>query len=68
MSVDARINELECRLTFQDDIIQSLNDVVVSQQRQIDRLQLQIAALVKRPDEQQSHFALEDNHTPPPHY
>jgi SlyX protein len=68
MSVDARINELECRLSFQDDTIQSLNDVVVSQQRQIDRLQLQMLALVKRQDEQQSQFALEDNHTPPPHY
>lgn len=68
MSVDARINELECRLTFQDDTIQSLNDVVVSQQRQIDRLQLQIAALVKRQEEQQSQFGLEDNHAPPPHY
>lgn len=68
MSVQARINELECRLTFQDDTIQSLNDVVVSQQRQIDRLQLQITALVKRQEEQQSQFGLEDNHAPPPHY
>ncbi|MBX9914369.1 MAG: SlyX family protein [Pseudomonadaceae bacterium] len=68
MSVDARINELECRLSFQDDTIQSLNDVVVSQQRQIDRLQLQFAALLKRQDEQQSQFSIDDQHTPPPHY
>jgi SlyX protein len=68
MTVEARMNDLECRLAFQDDTIQSLNDVVVSQQRQIDRLQQQMVALVKRQEEQPSQFALEDNHTPPPHY
>jgi SlyX protein len=68
MTVDERISELECRLTFQDDTLQSLNEVIISQQRQIDRLQLQIAALVKRQDEQQSQFGLEDNNAPPPHY
>lgn len=68
MSVEARINELECRLAFQDDTLHSLNDVVVNQQRQIDRLQQQIAALIKRQEEQQSQFGIEEDNTPPPHY
>ena len=68
MSLEMRINELESRLAFQDDTIQTLNDVLVEQQRQLDRLQLQLVALSKRQDEQQSQFGMEENQAPPPHY
>ncbi|MBT9529746.1 MAG: SlyX family protein, partial [Pseudomonas sp.] len=44
-----------------------LNDVLVDQQRLLDRLQLQLAALARRQDEQQNQFGSEDNQ-PPPHY
>ena len=44
MSLELRINDLESRLAFQDDTIQALNDVLVDQQRLLDRLQLQLAA------------------------
>lgn len=68
MSLEMRINELESRLAFQDDTIQALNDVLVAQQRQLDRLQLQLMALAKRQDEQQNQFGMEENQAPPPHY
>ena len=68
MSLEMRINELESRLAFQDDTIQALNDVLVAQQRLLDRLQLQLMALSKRQDEQQSQFGMEENQAPPPHY
>lgn len=68
MSLEMRINELESRLAFQDDTLQTLNDVLVEQQRQLDRLQLQLVALAKRQDEQQSQFGVEENQAPPPHY
>ncbi len=48
MELDARMDDLECRQAFQDDTLQALNDVVVEQQRGIERLQLQVAALIKR--------------------
>lgn len=66
MSLEMRINDLESRLAFQDDTIQALNDVLVDQQRLLDRLQLQLAALARQ-DEQQNQFGSEDNQ-PPPHY
>ena len=48
MSLEPRMVELETRQAFQDDTLQALNDVVVEQQRSIERLQLQVAALIKR--------------------
>ncbi|MFP6849591.1 MAG: SlyX family protein [Pseudomonas sp.] len=68
MEMEERINELESRLAFQDDTIQALNDVLVSQQRLLERLQLQMAALIKRQDEASSQFGLSEDEAPPPHY
>ncbi len=68
MDLESRVMELESRLAFQDDTIQALNDVLVAQHRSLDRLELQIAALIKRQEEmggQGDGFA-EDS--PPPHY
>lgn len=68
MNIDERINELESRLAFQDDTIQALNDELVVQQRLIERLQVQVAALAKRQDEVSSQFGLAESEAPPPHY
>ncbi|WP_297845470.1 SlyX family protein [Pseudomonas sp.] len=68
MSLEQRINELESRQAFQDDTIQSLNDVLVSQQRVVERLQLQMAALLKRQEEMGSQFETFEEDAPPPHY
>ena len=68
MDLEPRVMELESRLAFQDDTIQALNDVLVTQQRRIDRLELQITALIKRQEEMggQGDDFVEDS--PPPHY
>jgi SlyX protein len=66
--MEERINELESRLAFQDDTIQALNDVLVSQQHLLERLQLQMAALIKRQDEASSQFGVSEDEAPPPHY
>lgn len=68
MSLEARVTELESRLAFQDDTIQALNDVLISQQRALDRLQLQMAALLKRQEEMGSQFETFEQDAPPPHY
>ncbi|MCW2097999.1 MULTISPECIES: SlyX family protein [Pseudomonas] len=68
MSLEERVMDLESRLAFQDDTIQALNDVLVSQQNAVDRLQLQIAALLKRQEEMGGQFEAFEDEAPPPHY
>ncbi|WP_145185919.1 SlyX family protein [Pseudomonas sp. URMO17WK12:I11] len=68
MSADRRIIELETRQAFQDDTIQALNDVVAEQGRVIERLQLQMAELIKRYEEMVGQYGNEGEEAPPPHY
>ena len=66
--MEERINDLESRLAFQDDTIQALNDVLVAQQRGLERMQLQLAALAKRQQESSNQFDMAEDEAPPPHY
>lgn len=68
MNLDERVMELESRLAFQDDTIQALNDVLVAQQRILERMQLQMAALIKRQEEMGGQFEAFEEDAPPPHY
>lgn len=68
MSLDARVTELETRLAFQDDTLQTLNDVLVIQQRQIDMLEMKLNALAKRQQELGESIGNSDDEAPPPHY
>ena len=66
-----RLEELESRLAFQDDLVGQLNDVVVRQDRLIADLQLRISNLEKR-IEDLSESAAETGdgagNEAPPHY
>lgn len=66
--MEERINDLESRLAFQDDTIQALNDVLVAQQRVMERMQLQLVALAKRQQESSNQFDMTGDEAPPPHY
>lgn len=66
--LEARIVELESRQAFQDDTIQALNDALVAQQREIERLQAQVQVLAKRIEEGASSFGISQDESPPPHY
>jgi len=68
MTLELRIDDLESRLAFQDDTIQTLNDVLVAQQRAIERLQAQLESLARRHDDLQSRVGGEVGDAPPPHY
>ncbi|MCR8935126.1 MULTISPECIES: SlyX family protein [Pseudomonas] len=68
MDLEQRVTDLESRLAFQDDTIQALNDVLVEQQRMVERLQLQMAALLKRQEEMVGQFGSFEEDAPPPHY
>lgn len=68
MSLEARVTDLESQLAFQDDTIQALSDVLAAQQRAVERLQLQMAALLKRQEEMAGQFETFEEEAPPPHY
>lgn len=46
--MEKRLIELESRLAFQDDLIESLNEAVILQQKQIERLELISKTLAER--------------------
>lgn len=64
----ARMNELEAKLTFAEDLIDALNQVVVRQQAQLDSMQQQLRLLHQRMQD----AAPDEAHSPrdeiPPHY
>lgn len=68
MSLEERVMDLESRLAFQDDTIEAMNDVLVAQQRVVERLQLQMSALLKRQEEMAGQFESFEEEAPPPHY
>ena len=68
MALEDRVTELETRLAFQDDTLNALNDELVHQQRALERLQLQMAALIKRQEEMVGQFEISTQDSPPPHY
>lgn len=68
MELEERVVELESRLAFQDDTIAALNDVVVAQQRDIERLQQQMAVLARRQEELVGQVGITESDAPPPHY
>ena len=68
MDLEQRVVELESRLAFQDDTIETLNDILVAQQRAVERLQLQMTALLKRQEEMVGQFDSFEEEAPPPHY
>ncbi len=66
--MDARLNELEAKLAFAEDMVETLNQTVIRQQGQLDLLQQQLRLLHQQlqaalPDEARN---LRDEI--PPHY
>lgn len=68
-SMEERIAELETKLSFQEHIIGELNEVVTSQQRQLDRLQQALAAFKAQLDQAlPAEIKPLGDEAPPPHY
>ena len=62
-----RIDVLETRLTFQDEIIETLNNTITEQWLKIDALTRQLASVSERLQEAEIHAPGAANE-PPPHY
>lgn len=66
-ALGARIDALETRLTYQDETIETLNQTVTAQWKQIDALTRQIAALNDRLEDAAAQAPGPANERPP-HY
>jgi len=66
-NLSERIDALEMRLTYQDVTIETLNQTITEQWRQIDALTRQLAELKERLQEAESNAPGPPNE-PPPHY
>ena len=66
-SLEDRIETLEARLMFQDATIETLNEAVTTQWREIDALKRQVANLSERLQEAEAGLPRPTNE-PPPHY
>lgn len=64
----ARLNELEAKLAFAEDLIDTLNQTVVRQQTQLDSLQQQLRLLHQRMQEAGPDARPGAGDEIPPHY
>jgi SlyX protein len=68
---ELRLDELEARLAFQDDLIENLNDVVARQDQELVRLTRKLANLEERLQDlatSASGSGESSGHEVPPHY
>ena len=69
--VESRLDELESRLAFQDDLIESLNETIARQDRELVRLELRIKSLADKLSDFAESAVMPDasaGHEVPPHY
>lgn len=68
-SVNARLEALEVRVAYQDQVIEDLNQTVIDQWKKIDALKRQLAELLDRVTEVEDGGAgPRAPEPPPPHY
>ena len=68
--IEERLNELEAKLAFTEDLIETLNQTVIRQQGQLDSMQQQLRLLHQRmqdaaPDDARARSPRDEI---PPHY
>ncbi|MCS0332898.1 SlyX family protein [Vibrio diabolicus] len=67
--LEARINDLECQLAFQEQTIEDLNGALSQQQLQITKMLDQMKYVVGKVKNMDSpNLADPSEETPPPHY
>ena len=68
-SLELDIEQLQMKVAFQEDTIETLNKALADQQLQLDRLTFQMQHVVEKMKEVQVlGIASEEEETPPPHY
>ena len=68
-NIQDQVSNLEIKLAFQDDLVETLNQIVIGQQQQLDLLQQQVQLLYQQfKSLQPSDIADLAEETHPPHY
>jgi len=66
--METRLTELESRFSYQEYTIQQLNEVVISQQKQLDQQQRALERMHQLLTQGESNIRRADEEVPPPHY
>jgi SlyX protein len=69
--MESRLDELESRLAFQDDLIEKLNSIIARQDRDLVRLELRVKSLEEKLSDLAESSAMpgvSSGHEVPPHY
>ncbi len=66
--LEQRLDELEAKLAFAEDMIETLNQTVIRQQRQMDSLQDQLRILHQQMRDSQPEEDTNPREEIPPHY
>lgn len=66
--VSSRLMVLEEKLEYQEYTIEKLNDVIIAQQAQLDKLEAKLERLDEKVTAGQLEIGEADNSVPPPHY
>jgi len=70
-SIESRLEELESKLAFQDDLIESLNEIIARQDLELVRLEQRVRSLAERLTDIADSAAMpgsSSGHEVPPHY
>jgi len=70
INVEDKFISIETKLSFQEESIEQLNDVIVGQQKAIDKLQRQLIQLNSKIEEESQQWHEQSNpmDETPPHY
>ncbi|MFZ5482676.1 MAG: SlyX family protein [Pseudomonadota bacterium] len=66
--LEARVTELEVKLGFAEDLIDSLNQTMFRQQERLDLMQREMTELYRRIREAEAHEQRDPSEEIPPHY
>ncbi|GAA3940034.1 SlyX family protein [Litoribacillus peritrichatus] len=64
----SKIEDLEIRLAFQEDTLETLNQVIIDQQKEIDKLNSYVRILKDKITSVENTSTSPEKEAPPPHY
>ncbi|OIQ02272.1 MAG: hypothetical protein COS82_08430 [Zetaproteobacteria bacterium CG06_land_8_20_14_3_00_59_53] len=65
---DIRLQDIETKISYQELLLEHLNEALTSQQRQLDSLKRQIDNILQMLKSPQNHINRPEDEAPPPHY
>jgi len=66
--METRMEALETKISYQEHLIQELNEVVISQQNQVDKLEKTLQELKNYLRHAEAGQSSPEQEAPPPHY